>query len=162
MSSEGHQKIGKILSEPPFAHYRTREEYPVVEVNPLYENSRHRFDWAIIDLKLIIEVHGEQHYKPVCFGGMDIEQAVSNLYDQEYRDEKKRQAAIDAGWIYLSIPYWKLKDITGKDILGLYLKEVEQTGKVEELTDSYQEKMKERQRQYKRSAYRKWKACQKE
>lgn len=48
------------------------------------------FDFYIPKLNLCIESHGEQHYKPVRFGGMSIEKASENLKSSKSRDKIKR------------------------------------------------------------------------
>ena len=47
------------------------------------------FDIYVPDIKLAIEYDGEQHYKPVCFGGISLELAKENLKSQRARDRLK-------------------------------------------------------------------------
>lgn len=57
-----------------------------------------RFDFAIYDknniLVCLIEYQGQQHYYPVCFGGMSLEQAESNFAISIKRDEIKEKFCI--------------------------------------------------------------------
>ena len=157
-TSNPHRLIGRILfSSSIFSHYRILEEYPVVKVNPLYGDNSHRFDWVILDLKLVIEVHGEQHYRPVRFGGVSIEEAILNYNTQQWRDNRKQRAAEDAGWVYLSIPHWDLASVDSNYILDHYLNEVKKLEPSIELVDQKEVKRKEKEREYRRAAYRKWK-----
>jgi len=68
------------------------------------------FDNEIKELKLIIEVHGEQHYKKA---GWHISKSKLNnttpeyeLYYQKLKDRYKRFIAFLNGYSYLEIPYW--------------------------------------------------------
>jgi hypothetical protein len=110
-SSRLHRKVGEILRAPAgyFSGYKIYQEYPVQKVNPDWHSGRHHFDWVILDLRVIIEVHGEQHYKPVCFGGISEEEAEAKLTQQQMSDAAKREAALDAGWAYVAIP-WDMVD----------------------------------------------------
>ena len=77
-----------------------------MEINPTYKSNRERFDWAILELKVIIEVHGQQHYKQSTFGG-DPLKAEKRFKEQQERDKLKEQAAREAGWGYLAIPWYE-------------------------------------------------------
>jgi hypothetical protein len=68
-----------------------------------------RFDNEVEELKLIIEVHGEQHYKPV---GWHIGNAKKNnttpeqeLHYLQLKDRYKRIYSKKQGYYYLEIPY---------------------------------------------------------
>ena len=77
-----HKHVGAILlAIPAFQGYEVRQEYPVVKVDPKYPSGREKFDWVVLGARIVIECHGEQHYEPVCFGGIDIDQAKRNLMD---------------------------------------------------------------------------------
>ena len=47
------------------------------------------FDFHLTDYDILIEVDGEQHEKPIRFGGMSIEQANKNFIEQKRRDKIK-------------------------------------------------------------------------
>ena len=68
------------------------------------------FDNEVVDLKLIIEVHGEQHYRLDKFNSR---QANNNNTSPEYElhkrklyDRYKKYVAWKNGYNYLEIPYW--------------------------------------------------------
>jgi hypothetical protein len=90
---------------PLFNGYQILQEYPVNKVNPEYPSGREHFDWVVLTLKIVIEVMGEQHVRPVCFGGVTIEAATEAFHAQVARDKAKAEAAIAAGWTYITIPH---------------------------------------------------------
>lgn len=80
-------------------------------INPINPKTGHvlPYDNEIKDLKLIIEVMGEQHYKPTQYNkliakrnGTTAEKALNEL---QWRDEFKKQHALSLGYYYLDIPY---------------------------------------------------------
>lgn len=65
------------------------------------------YDNEVVDLKLIIEVNGEQHYKPTSFNFWN--NGVSPQDNLKYRkklDKIKKIYAISNGYNFLEIPYW--------------------------------------------------------
>lgn len=115
-----HIFVGELLKSI-FPNFDIRQEYPVKSINPKYRSGREKFDWVILGLKIVVEIMGQQHYGPVCFGGVSIEEAKRNYVKQINRDYLKKKAAIDCGWTYISIKYNEEID---KDIL---LKKIEET-----------------------------------
>jgi len=59
---------------------------------------------------LIIERNGEQHYEPVCFGGISIERANKNFEKQVIRDNLLRQYCLQNNIHLVEIPYWFKED----------------------------------------------------
>lgn len=105
-ASKLHKHVGELLTNSQmFKQYIVRQEYRVSAVNPNFESNREKFDWAILGAKIIVEVHGQQHYGPVRFGGIDEDQAKRNFSGLRERDEAKRQAAEEAGWAYIVVKY---------------------------------------------------------
>lgn len=103
-ASAFHQKVGEILCNSSlFKGYRIRQECPVEDINPNYPSGRERFDWVVLDLKLVIECHGEQHFRPTRFGSISLDKAASNLEAQRLRDTLKRRAAEEMDWLYVAI-----------------------------------------------------------
>ena len=101
-----HKHVGSLLtSMKSLKGFEIRQEYPVKKVNPEFKSGREKFDWVILGARIVVECHGEQHYKPVCFGGIDKEQAKKNLISVQARDEEKQAAAHDAGWTYVVVRY---------------------------------------------------------
>ena len=83
------------------------------------------FDFYIPELNLLIEYHGEQHYKPAKWFSKKEEKVVENFRLQKIRDRIKRKYAKDNGINFLIISYKKIKKIENileKEILnGEYL-----------------------------------------
>ncbi len=105
-ASKLHQKVGDLLRSGTtlIGQHEAYQEYPVNRVNPTCKNGRLHFDWVIPHLKIVIEVHGEQHFKIVAFDG-DYEAAAAGFEELKARDAIKKEAALAAGFIYIMIPY---------------------------------------------------------
>ena len=77
--------------------------------NPLTNNVLY-YDNQIESLKLIIEVHGGQHYDGVKFYKtkckISEEDAIKKFEDLKIRDAYKKQYALDNNYFFLEIPYW--------------------------------------------------------
>lgn len=130
-ASKMHKKVGELLLSGYFKGYEIRQEYPVNQVNPNFKSGREKFDWVILGgiFSAVIEVHGEQHYNPVCFGGRNKDEAREAFKKQKVRDELKREAAESAGWAYLVVRYDD-KLITAESLSGRILEAInESTGK---------------------------------
>ena len=115
-----HKTVGEVLRNSPlFSGYRVLQEYPVSKVNYTYRGN-HWFDWVVLDLHVVFECQGRQHYALATFGGISPEEAHTNLLDQRYRDNEKMDAAVAAGWTYIDIPYYDIDDITDTYLWSLY------------------------------------------
>lgn len=73
------------------------------------------------DTRLIIEVHGEQHYKVNIFIEKSAKSKnVSPKEELEYvqwKDAYKRQYALNSGYFYLELPYWTFTDESYKKLI---------------------------------------------
>lgn len=132
-SSKLHKQVGDILRNSLFKHNKIYQEYPVNKINPSFPSGREKFDWYIKDLNLIIEVHGEQHYRPVCFGGISAEEAEINFKRQQFRDMLKRDAAEAVGATYIIV---KFDEKINEDLLidRIYKNSID-VEKIEEVLD---------------------------
>lgn len=86
------------------------------------------FDNEIKELKLLIEVMGEQHYIPNQFirfyadrNNISVDEAFK---EQQWRDNFKKQKALEYGYHYLDIPYYDLKGAKYKEKIDLKIKEI--------------------------------------
>jgi len=67
--------------------------------------TRLKADFVLPDFDIIIEVDGEQHFKPVQFGGIGYEQALDNFEEQKHRDSLKLRMAKEMECKLVRIPY---------------------------------------------------------
>jgi len=119
-ASKLHKKIGEALRSGIFSNYKIYQEYPVSKILPSANNSYH-FDWVILDLQLVIEGMGIQHYICSSFSsGQSNEEIIDTFYNQKYRDNEKMEAAIAAGFTYIEIPYNDIDKISPAYILNKY------------------------------------------
>ena len=69
-----------------------------------------RYDNEIVELKIIIEVMGVQHYEPSYFNQLGSSKYGITLEEyfkySQWKDEFKKQFVLDNGYFYLEIPYW--------------------------------------------------------
>jgi len=88
------------------------------------------YDNEIVELKLIVEVHGVQHYKTQNI--FNYKKSNHNnttleyeLHYQQLKDRYKRIFAKRQGYFYLEIPYWTDdKEETWKDLIINKIKEI--------------------------------------
>lgn len=118
-ASKLHKKVGDLLRTSDIRHYEIYQEYPVNRVNKDYPHSSHHFDWVIPKLHVVIECHGKQHFEPTAWDG-DDEKAISSFRSLRRRDIMKEEAARDAGYIYIAIPYGMEKELD-HDVLLYYI-----------------------------------------
>jgi len=98
-ASKLHKLVGEVLrNHKSLKNFRSLQEYPI-------PHTLYHVDWYLVDFNLAIELHGEQHYMPVCFGGITKEEAQKRFIEQQQRDVKKQSLCEDQEWKYLAIPY---------------------------------------------------------
>lgn len=118
-ASSLHKKVGEILrTSKVFSANDIYQEYPVIRVNPNYDNAAHHFDWVIPKLFIVIECHGKQHYTATSFTSNDDE-AVQEFQNLKRRDELKKSAALQANYIYVEVPYNEEKALNVERLLEL-------------------------------------------
>ena len=103
-ASKLHKAVGNRLHNVKglWSQYKIYQEYPVNKINKKWSSGRHKFDWVILDLKLVIECHGEQHFKPVAFDGDEFAAKQRFILTVE-TDRLKKQAAEEIGFSYVTI-----------------------------------------------------------
>lgn len=86
------------------------------------------FDNEVVELKLIIEVHGSQHYEACSLNslwkdktGLSPEKA---LHKRKLYDRYKKYCAYKAGYHYLAIPYWTEDDESYKELINNKINEI--------------------------------------
>ncbi len=99
----------------------------IVPINP-NTNCRLPYDNELAELKLIIEVHGKQHYEITGFTyltanhcGTTVEQEFEY---QQWKDRYKKDYAIEKGYHYLEIPYWTEEDESYRELIDNKIKEI--------------------------------------
>ena len=122
-ASNGHKKIGDLLrTYPAFRNYPSYQEYHLYKINQeLGKNVRGFVDWAVPHLRLAIEVQGEQHFKPVRFGGVSTSVAVSNFANQLEKDARKKHIILSSGWKLIELTSKEIENLTGDELYQKYL-----------------------------------------
>jgi hypothetical protein len=90
-TSKNEKLIGKLLEDTEL----------IVDTQKGVKYSSHQnkrrmfFDFYLPEINTVIEYNGEQHYRPVCFGGISQERAKQNFLIQQVRDQRKQQYCDD-------------------------------------------------------------------
>lgn len=103
--------------------YVTDHKCPIVPVNPK-TRAKLPFDVCIPSIKLIVEVHGEQHYSDRFYRSMlkmSETEAQKALRYRQILDRYKKIKAISEGYHYLELPYYSF-DIKNQDKPFYYTK----------------------------------------
>lgn len=122
-------KVNKYLKSLGYTYYN-EFDCSLLGTNPK-TGRRLPYDTEVIiddSYRLIIEVMGQQHYE-VCSWhkfiadkkGVTPEEELQYL---QYKDELKRQYAIEQGYGYLAIPYWTEKDHSYKTLIDNKIHEI--------------------------------------
>lgn len=99
----------------------------IVPINP--KTKRHLpYDNEVIDMKLICEVMGKQHYE-ICtwhesLANKNNTTPENELHIQQVRDRYKRIFAKKQGYFYVDIPYWTEKNKSYKKLIDNKIKEI--------------------------------------
>ncbi len=116
-ASDFHNKLKEIFcTDSYFKQVQCFQEVPICNLIDGYDSIHEAADWYIESYNLIIELHGNQHYKATSFGNMSYNEKIVSFNNIRYRDNKKKTALLNAGYNYLEIPY-KLKDKLNADFL---------------------------------------------
>lgn len=101
-SSKGEKEIERYLQ---LNNYNYQPQYSFPNLG------RKKFDFAVFDkthtLLCLIEYDGEQHYKPVDFGGKGEEWALHHFQDTQKRDAEKTNYCLENNIKLIRIPYFK-------------------------------------------------------
>lgn len=108
-------------------------------LNPIMDGRKLRYDIEIVDLKLIIEVMGQQHYNVNNY--FILQEATKKNTSKEdvffilqKTDEFKKQYAIENSYYYLSIPYWEFdKNETYKNTITEMINNIVNTEVTQEI-----------------------------
>jgi very-short-patch-repair endonuclease len=110
--------LGDILNKGSFAKIEAYQEVPIQYWDP--ENLSILFiDWYLPLFKLVIELHGEHHYKTVRWNsGMSENEARLNLISQRNRDFNKKSILKENGIEMIEIPYKDKKILSESYLVG--------------------------------------------
>ena len=123
-------KVVKYISEK-YNYTILHEQH--CSINPKNPKTQYRmpYDNEVLELKLIIEVNGEQHYKPTQFiklnakrNGVSIEEQFK---ERQYKDNYKKQYALSHGYSFLEIPYTSIDNDEYKKMIDDKIKEIIET-----------------------------------
>lgn len=119
--SNFHEKVRLLLQKHPILkRFNCYQEINVTEIIPTYEFYNHHYDWYIEDLGVVLELHGQQHYKVVNYGNLSYDEAQRNFYRMKDRDNSKKTAAENQGFKYVEIPYNEYNKLD-QSVLDRYL-----------------------------------------
>ncbi len=158
-ASKRHKLIGKVLSEGYFAHYKVQQETPVVSINPDHHNRRTKVDWYIPQLAVAIEVNGEQHYRPVDFGGAGKTIAKLKFVRGQHLDTEKviALAEVGVGVVEIGPDDEITEEVLIKLISDAITKTIVSAVTRYKKSDSRTERAKELKREYNRKLYKRMK-----
>ena len=114
-SSNFHEKVRQVLvTDPFFKNLSCYQEVQVSSLVPGYSSNQHRVDWYIEELRTVLELHGQQHYKQTNFGNKPYADSFADFNNLKYRDNLKKTKLLDFGYEYVEIPYKDLQKITAE------------------------------------------------
>lgn len=163
-ASRLHKAVGDMLKKSEFTRtLNVYQEYPVNKVTPYFDSGREKFDWIILNWNVVIECHGEQHYFPVCFGGISQEEAKRKFEAQQLRDEAKKEAVTKAGWTYIIFKYDE--DVTFPKLIQKIDEAAPETQvitpvKPRKTRTPWQRENLKRAKEYRKKRYKEWKQSQ--
>lgn len=90
-----------------------------------------KFDNEIPDLKILIEVHGIQHYKIIKYSNWVKNTTPEEwLKELQWRDNYKKEKAIELGYNYLCLSYKEVLSGEYKTKIDNFIREVKENGNV--------------------------------
>jgi hypothetical protein len=115
-ASKFHNDVREVfISDEFFKKFQCFQEVPVSSLVETYPNNFDAVDWYIRELNCVIELHGKQHYEQVKFSNNNsFFENKKEFHNIQYRDNRKKTALIDAGYLYLEISYKDAKKINAE------------------------------------------------
>lgn len=114
-SSKFHSDVRDIFRKDTFfKSISCYQEVPVVDLVPYYISRQHRVDWYLDEFRLIIELHGKQHYELVNFSNKPYLEAEIDFNNIKYRDNLKKTALLEAGYEYIEISFKEKNKLDGE------------------------------------------------
>lgn len=115
LNSSVEKKIIQILKENNI-FYQYQKVFP--QCKYIDTNYNAIFDFYLPDYNCVIEYDGEQHYQPVRFSNISLEQAKYNLEKIKDHDQYKDKWCIEKCIKIVRIPYWDKEKIDFNYILN--------------------------------------------
>ena len=104
-NSKGEMKVAEILNKNNIKHKKEFIFKDCKCINYL------PFDIYLTDYNICIEYDGIQHYEPITFGGISMEEAIENLKYTQKKDKIKTEYCKNNNIKLLRIPYWDFNKI---------------------------------------------------
>lgn len=121
-ASKLHNHIRHIFANDSFfKRMNCFQEVPVSALVPGYPSNFHKIDWLVDELMTVVEVHGKQHYQLQNFGSKPYMEALKDFNNGRYRDNMKKTALINEGFVYVEIPYNLVSKMDGPSLKDLIL-----------------------------------------
>lgn len=102
--SKGEAQIARWLKQYEIINIPQKRFLDCSDIKPL------PFDFYIQSLNICIEYQGEQHYRPVNFGGISDEEAYNNFLITQSHDEIKRNYCLKNNIELICVPYFENVD----------------------------------------------------
>lgn len=115
--SKGEQAVINFLKENNIEYLN---EYSFKDCRGSLSNRPYPFDFYIPSMNVCIEFDGEQHYKPIRFGGISEEKANEMFNKTKERDNYKTNYCKEHGIKLIRIPYFEYNNIN--EILSQLIK----------------------------------------
>ena len=113
-STSMEQQIAQVLTNHNIVYK------PQFSFNDCKDKRKLPFDFYLPDYNILVEYDGQQHYRPVNFGGISDEKAFENFKKTQRHDSIKTTYCESNKIPLLRIPYWESKNI--EQILLDYIK----------------------------------------
>lgn len=129
-----HQKTINYLNE---LQYSLQTEYScsLIPINPVTKYPL-PYDIEVAELKLIVEVHGRQHYEISGETSRWLHGMTSAEYlaKRKKYDDFKKSFALANGFFYLEVPYWAEDEDEYKTLIDAKIDEIQHTTHQQRLT----------------------------
>lgn len=112
-ATPNEKKLGDILKRRGFKIERQKKYDDCRDQLPL------PFDIYLLEYNILIEYDGEQHYKPVNFGGISDDDAHTNFLKTQYHDSIKTQYCQNNNISLIRVPYWEKNNLETYILLQL-------------------------------------------
>ena len=97
--------------------------------------NKRKYDFYLPTCNMIIECQGEQHFRPVTFGGT-LNEAITNYEKQKRTDFEKYEYALEKGYKYMFFIDRNIIKVTDEELSSEFYKDKEIIGNIEELSEA--------------------------